>query len=406
MSGVLGGDDGLFGSSSEGSENNYVAALGRISGKLLSADLLRNGTDLTFRNGGSDPDLLYLDVTNMRLGVEGKRTLPATLTRASGSLPVYDLDINDNVSTNILNVTNQANIVNLTFNASGTIGSITGPIEIKSTDINAIIPYDRILSDYLVLDNNVISSIGNRDINLDPNGTGRVVFEANTRIHNNLTVQGTAKGNIVVDGNLSSSSTITIGDQQLDTVTVNTDFTQSIIPGVDNAYDLGQQANDSSPRRWSEMHVPNLTQVGTMLPNNTIVSTELNLDGLANKISATQSNSDVLLNPDTGIVYIESTKWQNSDITNLNNTAFTLASTGIGYTRFMETTAFIIPNGPSSARRASPELGETRWNTTVPLDQYLESWDGSVWQLSTGGGEIVTTRLMEDLGFIYSAILG
>ena len=105
-------------------------------------------------------------------------------------------------------------------------------------------------------------------------------------------------------------------------------------------------------------------------------------------------------------MYVESTKWQNSDITNLNNTPLTLASTGIGYTRFMETTAFIIPNGPSSARRASPELGETRWNTTTPLDQYLESWDGSVWQLSTGGGEIVTTRLMEDLGFIYSAILG
>jgi hypothetical protein len=67
---------------------------------------------------------------------------------------------------------------------------------------------------------------------------------------------------------------------------------------------------------------------------------------------------------------------------------------------------FVIPAGTNAERRVSPELGETRWNTTVPLDQYLESYDGSVWQLSTGGGEIVTQRLMEDLGFIYSAILG
>jgi len=67
---------------------------------------------------------------------------------------------------------------------------------------------------------------------------------------------------------------------------------------------------------------------------------------------------------------------------------------------------FVIPSGTSAERRASPELGETRYNTTLPLDQYLESYDGSVWQLSTGGGETVTVQFMEDLGFVYSAILG
>jgi len=405
MSGVLGGDDGVFGSSAAGSEPNYVASLGRISGKLLSENLERNGVDLTFQDGTSDPPILYLDVTNMRVGIEGA---PATsLARASLSLPVYDLDVNDNIKTRFVSVTNQANLDNLTINASGNaIGSTTGPILIKSTDITAIVPYDKILSDYLVLDNNVISSISNNNIRLDPNGTGRVWFEADTHISGNLQVQGAGNGNITVDGNLSSASNIIVGDTPLDTVTVATDFTQSIIPGINFTYNLGQQANDSSPRRWSEIWSHDLSTVTTNRPNAVKVSDQLWLDGTINKITGLQSNEDVELLPYTGITFIENTKWQDNTLTNLLNTPITFANTGIGYVRFMGDNGIVIPSGTTAQRRASPEIGETRWNTTVPLDQYLESWDGSVWQLSTGGGEIVTTRLMEDLGFIYSAILG
>jgi hypothetical protein len=340
----------------------------------------------------------------MRVGIEGS---PATsLARPSLSLPVYDLDVNDNIKTRFVTVTNQANLDNLTFNVNGTIGSTTGPIEIKSTDINAIIPYDKILSDYLVIDGNVISSVSNNNIRLDPNGTGRVVYEADTRITGDLQVQGSGRGNIAVNGNLSSASNIIVGDTPLDTVTVTPDFTQSIIPGIDITFDLGQQANDSSPRRWSEIRAQDLSTVITNRPNAVKVSDQLWLDGTINKITGLQSNEDIELLPDTGITFIENTKWQDNTLTNLLNTPITFASTGIGYTRFMGDNGFVIPAGTTAQRRASPELGETRWNTTVPLDQYLESYDGSVWQLSTGGGEIVTQRLMEDLGFIYSAILG
>ena len=401
MAAIPGSDDGLLGSNQAGSEPNYVAALGRISGKLLSANLERNGVDLTFRNEPSDPEILYLDVTNMRVGIEGS---PATsLARPSGSLPVYDLDVNDNIKTRFGLVTNQANLDNLTFNANGTIGSTTGPIEIKSTDITAIIAYDKILSDYLVFDGNVISSVSNNNIRLDPNGTGRVVFEADTRISGNLQVQGTSRGNITVDGNLSSASNIIVGDTPLDTVTVTPDFTQSIIPGIDLAYDLGQQANDSSPRRWSEIRAQDLSTVITNRPNAVKVSDQLWLDGTINKITGLQSNEDIELLPDTGITFIESTKWQDNTITNLLNTPITFASTGIGYTRFMGTNGFVLPVGTDAERRASPELGETRWNTD---QDYLECYDGTVWQISTGGGETVTQQFMEDLGFIYSAILG
>ena len=401
MSGVLGGDDGVFGSSAAGSEPNYVASLGRISGKLLSENLERNGVDLTFQDGTSDPPILYLDVTNMRVGIEGS---PATsLARASLSLPVYDLDVNDNVKTKFVTVTNQANLDNLTFNVNGTIGSTTGPIEIKSTDITAIIPYDKILSDYLILDGNVISSISNNNIRLDPNGTGRVWFEADTHISGNLQLQGTAKGNITVDGNLSSASNIIVGDTPLDTVTVTPDFTQSLIPGIDLTFDLGQQANDSSPRRWSEIRAQDLSTVITNRPNAVKVSDQLWLDGTINKITGLQSNEDVELLPDTGITFIESTKWQANTLTNLLNTPITFASTGIGYVRFMGDNAFILPVGTDLQRRASPEVGETRWNTD---QDYLECYDGTVWAVSTGGGIDVTVDIMEDLGHAYTLMLG
>lgn len=388
---------------------DYVSALGRISGKLLDANLQRNGVDLAFNN-----DLLYLKVSPIIIGVaeaDGEdgdpnydSTLPAALSGTGIGVnidtPVYDLDINDTVHSIQTQVTNLATIDNLTLNANGTIGSITGPIEITSTDINSVISYAELLSDYLSINDNYIASTLNRDIKLDPNGTGRVVFEGGSQITGDLAVTG----NIQVDGNLTEASNIIIGDQPLDTVTINTDFSQSIIPGTDNTYDLGQNNRDSTLGRWDRLYTPDLTQVVTMLPNQILVSDQLNIDGVINKISGIQSNEDILLNPNTGITYIERTKWQNNDITNLNNTALSIGSTGTGYTVFAGTNAMIVPSGPDSDRRASPEVGETRWNTD---QQYLECFDGAVWAVSIGGGgSTITTTDMEDLSTLYTIVFG
>jgi hypothetical protein len=213
-----------------------------------------------------------------------------------------------------------------------------------------------------------------------------------------------------MSGNLAGLGTLTLGDQTIDTVTVNTDFTQSIIPGDDVTYALGADAGDSSPRRWAEIHTPQWQYITTgawpgsgLTPQTVTVSSQMTLDGITNKISAIQSNEDLLLSPDTGITDIENTRWQINDITNLSNTALTVAGTGIGYYQFAGTNGMVVPAGDNSQRRASPEVGETRWNTD---QQYLECFDGSVFVIATGGGETVTQQFMEDLGFIYSAILG
>ena len=364
-----------------------MSQLGRIGGQVLTDNLLRAGVDLAF-----ETNLLYLDVTNNRIGIKD-------------STPIYDLDVNSNIRTNELTVTTQAALGNLRINAPNTITTSVGGIDVFINGGGEIF-HDRVTTNNLVFDGNQISSISNSNIVLDPNGSGTVELRANTDITGNLAVSG----NITMSGNLTGLGTLIIGDQTIDTVTINTDFTQSIIPGDDVTYAMGADAGDSSPRRWAQVHAPQWQYITSgawpgsgIVPQSVIVSDQMILDGVINKISALQSNDDILLNPDTGITDIENTRWQTNDITNLSNTALTVAGTGIGYYQFVGTNSMVIPAGDNSQRRASPEVGETRWNTE---ETYLECYDGTVWAVSTGGGIEVTTVIMEDLGHVYALMLG
>jgi len=364
-----------------------MSQLGRIGGQVLTDNLLRAGVDLAF-----ETDLLYLDVTNNRIGVRD-------------STPIYDLDVNSNIQTSELTVTNQAALGNLRITAPDTFSTSVGGIDVYINGGGEIF-HDRVITNNLVVDGNQISSISNSNIVLDPNGSGTVELRADTDITGDLAVTG----NITMSGDLTGLGTLTLGDQTIDTVTVNTDFTQSIIPGDDVTYALGADAGDSSPRRWAELHSPGWQNISTdawpgsgLVPQTVTVSSQMTLDGTINKIFATQSNEDILLSPYTGITTIENTRWQINNITNLSNTALTMVSTDTGYYQFEGTNGIVLPSGTDAQRRISPELGETRWNTD---QQYLECFDGSVFIIATGGGETVTQQFMEDLGFIYSAILG
>jgi hypothetical protein len=368
-----------------------MSQLGRIGGQVLTDNLLRAGVDLAF-----ETDLLYVDVNNQRIGVKD-------------STPVYDLDVNGNMHANELTVVTQLAPGNLRINSLETITTSVGGIDVYINGGGEIF-HDRLVTANLVLDGNLISSISNSNIVLNPNGSTSATVEliANTNITGDLAVSG----NINIDGNLSSQGTLTFGDNQtFDTVTINTDFTQSIIPGDDLAYAMGADAGDSSVRRWSQTHAPDWTNITTgawpgsgLRPQSVIVSEQLRLDGVINKISATQSNDDVRLLPFTGITRIESIQWQNNDITNLLNTPLIFANTaGIGYLRFMGDNGFVVPSGDNSQRSVSPEVAETRWNTE---EGYLECYDGTVWAVSTGGGIDVDVPIMEDLSHVYTLMLG
>ncbi len=357
--------------------------LGRITGPLLEANLLRNGVDLAF-----ETTLLYIDVNDDSIGINKN---PSS---------VYDLDVDSDIHTTDIIVDTAANIGNVIINNSSTFTTSTGPINLRTNSSNSIIYHDRMSTSSLVFDGNSIFSSSNANIIIDPNGTGTTQIYADTNITGNLNVSGniTTPQNIILGGNLI------IGDSIIDTITVAPDFTQSIIPGQDLVWSLGEDTGDSSPRRWNQLYFTDETKVNFWYPDIVDISGQTRLNGLTNTISALQSNDDIEILPDTGIVYIERTKWQDSDITNLNNTAISLASTGLGYTNFNGNNAMVVPSGTDAERRASPELAETRWNTDR---NYLECFDGTVWTPSIGaGGGGVSIADMEDFGHIYTIILG
>jgi hypothetical protein len=393
-----------------------MSQLGRIGGQVLTDNLLRSGVDLAF-----ETDLLYLKVSPVTAGVSlnedsdpnfgkaGSTSTPLTAIGINTDVPIYDFDVNGNITTNELTVVTQLAPGNLRINAPNTFTTSVGGIDVYINGGGEIF-HDRLATDNLILDGNLISSVSNSNIVLNPNGSTSATVEliANTNITGDLAVSG----NINIDGNLSSQGTLTFGDNQtFDTVTINTDFTQSIIPGDDLAYAMGADAGDSSVRRWSQTHAPDWTNITTgawpgsgLRPQSVIVSEQLRLDGVINKISATQSNDDVRLLPFTGITRIESIQWQNNDITNLLNTPLIFANTaGIGYLRFMGDNGFVVPSGDNSQRSVSPEVAETRWNTE---EGYLECYDGTVWAVSTGGGIDVDVPIMEDLSHVYTLMLG
>jgi len=359
-----------------------MSQLGRISGPLLESNLTRDGISLAF-----ETNLLYLDVVNSRIGIK---------TATPGA---YDLDVNGTGRTTVANVDNTASIDNIIINSSSVFTTSVGPINIVPTQTSPLIYLGKITSANLFVNDNVIGSFSNSNIKLETDGSGATEFHATSNIAGDLLVDG----NIAVSGDLSTPENITIGDSSMRVVVVNLDFTQDIEPGVDSVWSLGENTGDSSPRRWNDMYIQNSTNVGLYLPQIVDISGQTRLDGIANKISALQSNEDIALLPDTGITRIENTRWQNNTITNLNNDSLKFQSTGIGYLKFAGTNALIIPVGTDLQRPASPELGDTRWNTD---QEYLECFDGTVYVVSTGGGISVTQNLMEDLGNIYTLMLG
>ena len=362
-----------------------MSQLGRISGPLLNDILNRDGVDLSF-----ETNLLYLDVTNGRIGIN-----------QPGNVPSHDVDVFGYSRTTDLEVVNQATIDNITVTGN-TFSTVTGPLYITPAEnLNPYIQLERVLTAQLEINGNVIRNYQtNGGIVLNPNAAAGFEIEDTTNITGNLNVSG----NIGLGGDLSAADNIIVGDNKLDVVVIAPDFTQDIIPGLDLSYDLGADAGDSTPRRWGEVYIrDDLTHTGLVLPLRVNISDQLKLDGNNGQIYALQSNDDVVINPSSGITYIEQTKWEANYLTNLNNSPLTIASTGIGYYKFNDDNAMVIPAGTNAERYGSPEVGMTRWNTELGI---LECWDGIAWISSLGPGTQVTVPFMEELGNIYSLILG
>ncbi len=328
---ILGGG---LGEEESGLDTGLVAQLGRIGGKLLAPNMLRNGVDLAF-----DTDLLYLKVSpqiqgtpstndpvldpqisvlreppysdgdpNFGQGSEGRGIGINT------NNPVYDLDIRTNLKTTIAQATDAAYIDNFYISAPQTISTVTGNINLFMTGADPTAIFDNLgitdsgLNPRLLFNGNVISSFSNQNINFDPNGTGFVELQANTEIVGDLVVSG----NIDLDGNLRTNSNIIIGDNPMDVVIINTEFTQDIVPGSDLLFDLGK-----SNKRWSAAYIDDWTKINNIIPDRAIVDNNMEIGGSNNVIRTTSVNDDIFISPSTGDSNIEQLVFNNDTIFSL-----------------------------------------------------------------------------------------
>ena len=122
-----------------------MSQLGRISGPLLEANLNRLGVDLTFRNYGADDDLLYLDVTNNRLGVN----------KQSANRRV-EIDATTH-TTNLISTTS-ADIATITATTNIFSTDISSTIIVSPNQINPLVTFDNMRAGDLDFKDNIISN--------------------------------------------------------------------------------------------------------------------------------------------------------------------------------------------------------------------------------------------------------
>jgi hypothetical protein len=224
-------------------------AVGRISGPLLKANLLRNGVNLAF-----ETDLLYLDVINGMVGIK-------TAT------PGYDLDVNGTTRTTDATITNQLDVA--TFTISGnTIASSDPTINLTPSGTDPVIYQGKLEIHDISISNNTIevTALG-QNLEFTTQGSGQVIVNSNMLVNGDLHATGT----ITADGDIN------IGNANTDNVVFNADINSNIIPNLDAQYDLG-----SPSKRWNTAYAQNLVA-------NSVVSDNITVNGI--ELTTTPGNS-------------------------------------------------------------------------------------------------------------------
>ena len=204
-----------------------MSAIGRISGPLLKSNLIRNGIDLAF-----ETDLLYLDVNNQKLGVK-------TTT------PTHELQVNGTLQTTNLIVDNVAEVGDITIQGS-TISTDQPYLNLGTFD--NIVYQNKLRIDSIDIEGNVISTNdSNSDLELRPNGTGKVDVYADMDVN----------GSIHATGDISADGSIRLGDADTDNVTFNAEVASDLIPDQHNTYQLGTDPATGG-KAWKDVWVNTL----------------------------------------------------------------------------------------------------------------------------------------------------
>jgi hypothetical protein len=300
-------------------------AVGRITGPLLARNLTRDGIDLSF-----ETDLLYLDVTNGRIGIKT-------------DTPGYTLDVNGDT-----------NILALRVVTTSTLGNLS----ISST------PASTVLS----------NSVG--DLILSAPTDNRVV------IGNDALVQG----NIHATGNITAGGSVQLGNLTgTDTLSIYADIVSDITPQTAGQYDLGAPGKE-----WAEGYINSLVasaiggkegqdlditvdfEPGSVIANYTVVSDivfpinfDVTFSGSINTISGITYTGTSVLNIPPGSFSSTTTQVYDVDY-NLFNGEFGLSLSGFNQTGDTKLIFEVIPPTPSQTNTPTVTTTPTPTVTSTP----------------------------------------
>lgn len=246
-------------------------AIGRISGPLLKRNLIRDGVELTVRNTQSDPDILYIDVVNGRIGVN--TTSPAFPLDVDGTIQGTGLrsDIADVGNINLSGTTIKSNLGDINIQP-GTVFDkvIIGPAEIPNIYGNVTVDGDIFADNFtagsatvgrfltigeIVIDGDLVTltTDNSKSLVIEPNGTGILEIRSDTEISENLQVLGNAliSGNLTVQGTTAviGSENITIKDN---IIVLNSEETNSGVSLRYSGVKVNRGSSDNVAFLWDE----------------------------------------------------------------------------------------------------------------------------------------------------------
>lgn len=340
-------------------------SIGRISGPMLKPNLERQGVDLSV-----ETDLLYIDVNNNRIGV-------------NNAVPSAEFDLlgvalfNQNLQidgTTISSINTNANI-NLDPNGTGTVnignltagrvvyigvdGALIDSVNLTFDGTNLYIGGDTVLDaaqlgNLDITDNTISSTNTNGNIILDPNGVGTVNL---TNLTNGRVVLAGNDGALVDSANLTfdGTSLYISGDVVLVSASLG---------------NIGINANTISSTDTNGDIILDPNGVG-----NVIVDT-----ATANRVFYSGSNKEIST---SSVLTFDGTIFAAANISIAGSTVYntdidgdlTIDVNGTGTLIVDTTTGIKLPSGTSLERPASVE-GYMRYNTDT---DYVEYYNGTSW---------------------------
>lgn len=357
---------------------------------MLKENLVRQGVDLAF-----ETDLVYLDVNNMRVGIN--QSVPTADLHVDGTTKLANIQI----STNTIASSNSNGNINLAPNGTGNILINTatanrvayvgsGKALLTSSDftfdgttvgISSANVTTLLSGNIQISGNSITNAITNGNINLDPNGTGNILID--TAIASRIFYSGSSK-ELLTDANLTfnGSSLSLTGLANIDNIKID----GNTISSRDSNGNINLTPDGTGKVAVTYLTPTRVTFSGT---NGTLIdSADLTFDGTSlfvSGISVTGSGGSGI---SLGNISISGNTISS---TNTNGNII-LDPNGTGQVITQGTNALTIPAGTTGQRPAGV-AGDVRVNTT---SGNFEFYNGTAWVEITPVSALVSDEFNGD----------